>query len=208
MKKLFSFFLLVTTTTFLHAQLVFGDSIPVRISSISGQRTGNSNQLNWAVSCFIQYANFEVQRSENGISYSTIHTFRADELRCRQPFTYTDLQPTEKLFYRIRVGDVDGKFYSSKIVGLYGTTKGFDITSITPTIASEKTVLNISSSSPGKVEIIITSLSGVITTKLFSTLQKGDNSVLLQTNTLLKGTYIISVRNSQGEIRSGSIIKN
>lgn len=208
MKKLFTLTLLLNMTIFLHAQLVFGDSIPVRISYISGQRSGNSNQLNWAVTCFLQYANFEVQRSENGISYSTIHTFRADEIRCRQPFTYSDFQPTEKSFYRIRVGDIDGKFYSSKIVGLYGTTNGFDITSITPTIVSDKAVLNISSSSPGKVEIIITSLSGVVTTKIFSTLQKGDNSVTLQTNTLLKGSYIISVRNPQGEIRSSSIIKN
>ena len=81
MKKLFTLTLLLNMTIFLHAQLVFGDSIPVRISYISGQRSGNSNQLNWAVTCFLQYANFEVQRSENGISYSTIHTFRADELR-------------------------------------------------------------------------------------------------------------------------------
>ncbi len=208
MKKLFTLTLFAGIATNLHAQLVIGDSIPVRISYISGQRSGNSNQLNWAVTCFLQYANFEIQRSENGIGYSTIHTFRADELRCRQPFTYTDLLPTEKSFYRIRVGDLDGKFYSSKIIGLYGNTKGFDITSITPTIVADKAVLNISSSSPGKVEIIITSLSGVVTTKLFSTLQKGDNSVSLQTNTLLKGSYIISVRNPQGEIRSGSIIKN
>ncbi|MDZ4793101.1 MAG: hypothetical protein SGI83_02380 [Bacteroidota bacterium] len=208
MKKFFTLTLLVGIASNLHAQLVIGDSIPVRISYINGQRSGNSNQLNWAVTCFLQYANFEVQRSENGLSYSTIHTFQADELRCRQPFTYTDLQPTEKSFYRIRAGDLDGKFYSSKIVGLYGTAKGFDITSITPTIVADKAVLNISSSSPGKVEIIITSVSGVVTTKVFSTLQKGDNSVLLETNNLLKGSYIISVTNPQGEIRSRTIIKN
>ena len=100
--------------SFSHAQIIFGDSIPVRLSYLDGNRNGNSNQLNWAVSCFLDYANFEIQSSANGLNYYTIHTFQADQTRCRQPFNYSDPQPSGKFYYRIRVGDLNGKFYSSK----------------------------------------------------------------------------------------------
>lgn len=207
MKKLTIITSLVCMFSFSHAQIVFGDSIPVRLSYLDGNRNGNSNQLNWAVACFLQYANFEIQRSENGITYSTVHTFRADELRCRQPFSYTDLQPAEKSFYRIRVGDLDGKFYSSKIVALYGRIKGFDITSITPNIIADNATLNLSSSSFDKVEIIITSATGIIVKRISYSLQNGSNAISLQLTGIMKGYYFLSVKNSEGEARVSQFVK-
>ena len=207
MKKLIILTTLVCMFSFSHAQIIFGDSIPVRLSYLDGNRNGNSNQLNWAVACFLQYANFEIQRSENGISYTTIHSFQADELRCRQPFNYTDLQAVEKSFYRIRVGDLDGKFYSSKIVALYGQVKGFDITSITPTIINNETMVNISSSSSGKIEIIITSSTGVTVKRKTFSVQKGNNSFSLQLADIMKGFYFLSVTNAEGETKISQFIK-
>ena len=207
MKKLTIITILICMFSFSHAQIIFGDSIPVRLSYLDGNRNGNSNQLNWAVACFLQYANFEIQRSENGISYTTIHSFQADELRCRQPFNYSDLQAAEKSFYRIRVGDLDGKFYSSKIIALYGRVKGFDITSITPTIITNETMVNVSSSSSGRVEIIITSSAGVIVKRKTFIVQKGNNSFSLQLADIMNGFYFLSVTNDEGNTKVSQFIK-
>ena len=207
MKKITILTILVCMFSFSPAQIVFGDSVPVRLSYLDGDRNSNSNQLNWAVACFLQYANFEIQRSENGVSYSTIYAFQADELRCRQPFNYTDLQPSEKSFYRIRVGDLDGKFYSSKIIALYGQAKGFDITSITPTIITNETMVNVSSSSSGNVELIITSSTGVTVKRKTLTVQKGNNSFSLQLADIMKGFYFLSVTNAEGETKISQFIK-
>jgi hypothetical protein len=78
MKKLIPVLILSCAVSLSQAQLVLGDSIPVRISYINGERSGSSNHLNWAVTCFLQYANFEIQRSDNGTTYYTIHNFQAD----------------------------------------------------------------------------------------------------------------------------------
>jgi hypothetical protein len=190
------------------AQYSGGDSIPVRISYMDGERIGGHNQINWAVACFLQYALFEVQRSQDGATFHTIHTFQADELRCRQPFSYTDMQPGERYFYRIKAGDVDGRFYSSKTIALYGKTKGFDITGISPTITTGQATLSLSSSSPGKAELFITSAAGAIVKRTSHKLVKGTNTITLQLTTLEKGLYFISVINSEGEKKTGAVIKN
>ena len=128
-------------------------------------------------------------------------------MRCRQPFSYTDAQPSEKSFYRIRVGDLDGKFYSSKIIALYGQAKGFDITSITPTIITNETMVNVSSSSSGNVELIITSSTGVTVKRKTLTVQKGNNSFSLQLADIMKGFYFLSVTNAEGETKISQFIK-
>ncbi len=209
MKKfILSLLLLLLSFSFLHAQLVFGDSVPVRLSYMDGERIGSNNRLDWSVACFLEYANFDIQRSQDGINYKTIYTFQADELRCRQPFNYTDIHPAEKSFYRIRVGDLDGRYYSSKTVALYGQVKGFDITSITPTITTGEAMLNLSSSSSGKVEITITSATGLIAKKISYVIKKGTNIIPLQLNKLQNGMYFISALNSEVQRKTSVVIKN
>ena len=70
--------------------------------------------------CFLLYAKFEVQRSIDGRNYTTINTFEADQLRCKQPFNFIDRNVSGTLFYRIKVGDLDGRFSASKIVAVTG----------------------------------------------------------------------------------------
>jgi hypothetical protein len=190
------------------AQYSGGDSIPVRISYMDGERIGSHNQVNWAVACFLQYALFEVQRSHDGATFHTIHTFQADELRCRQPFSYTDIQQGERSFYRIKVGDVNGRFYSSKTIALYGKTKGFDITGISPTITTGQLTMRLSSSSPDKVELLVLSVSGTVVKRTSYNIERGNNSITLLLNTLEKGLYFIAILNSEGEKRTRAVIKD
>ncbi|MEP6617243.1 MAG: hypothetical protein ABJA57_11715, partial [Ginsengibacter sp.] len=130
-------FLLLYTLTLLVFSIdaqTFSDSIPVRLKSFEASRTNNSNKLYWAVACFLDYAKFDIQRSGDGINFTTINSFEADKLRCRQPFTYEDRTANGKVFYRLKVGDLDGRDYVSKITVLISKTKGFDIASLTPTL--------------------------------------------------------------------------
>ncbi len=84
----------------------------------------------------MQYANFQIQKSANGKDFSTISSFTADRLRCQQPFDYTDSSKTYQgnIFYRINVGNIDGKFYHSSVRSVYIKEKGFDLVSVYPTI--------------------------------------------------------------------------
>lgn len=122
--KLLNILLLITCFGITaNSQINVSDSIPVRLSVLEARTVGNDARLDWKVVCLLPYAKFEIQRSLNGINYTTINTFEADLVRCRQPFDFTDANTTGKTFYRIRVGDLDGRFYHSKIVAVTGKEK-------------------------------------------------------------------------------------
>ena len=209
MKKIFLLLILLANVVYLEAQFAGNDSVPVRISYLQGERkNNNSNELDWAVSCSLQFAKFEIQRSANAVDYSTIHTFQADELRCRQPFSYTDIQNFDKTFYRIKVGDIDGRYYSSKTIVLYGKNGGFDIVSILPSITSGKTSLIVSTSSADKIEIVVTNITGAVVKKINQAIIKGSNNIPVDLGNCLKGSYLISVSNGKGIVKSGRVIVN
>jgi hypothetical protein len=199
--------LILFSSSSINAQLSNSNDVPVRISYVEAERRGNDNQLDWAVTCFLQFANFEIQRSNDGNNYTTINTFQADELRCRQPFSFTDANRTGPSYYRVRVGDIDGRFYSSKIVVLYGTSKGFDINLVTPTIITSQATLNISSATDGFAELLITGIDGQTVHRSRHGLYKNNNTIILSVANLQRGLYYITAVNNEGIKKTVSIVK-
>lgn len=190
-----------------NAQLSGTDSVPVRLSTLEATAKGSDAVLDWEVVCFLEYAKFEIQRSSNGINYTTIKTFEADRVRCKQPFDFTDAGITGKTFYRIRVGDVDGRFYSSKVVAVTGKDKDFEINSLTPSIINSNTILSISSAAIDKAEAVITNYTGAVIKRLKINLNKGVTEVSIDAISLAKGNYILTVTNGFSKVKSIKFIK-
>jgi hypothetical protein len=201
MRVLYTLFFLVLTVLPAQAQVLTGDSIPVRLNSLDADRVNNNTQLVWKVTCSLDYANFEIQRSKDGVAYTTIHTFEADKLRCLAPFDFQEPGISETSFYRVRVGDLDGKFFNSRIVVVYGKMRGFDIlfpgivtTHISPVI--------ISSATAGTTHIQITTLQGHMAFQKKAAVSKGNTTVSLPVEGLPRGYYIITVTNMFGTATS------
>jgi len=203
--KLLSFLIFINCFSInANSQTYLLDSIPVRLSTLEVRPVGNNARLDWKVICLIAYAKFEIQRSSNGIDYTTINTFEADRLRCTQPFDFTDVNSTGKIFYRIRVGDLDGKFYNSKIVAITGKEKGFEINSLVPSVVTNRTLLSISAATNTnkKAEVVITNLQGTIVKRISIILNKGVIDVPITLNNLATGNYILTVNNGSSEIKT------
>ena len=185
-----------------------GDSsIPVRLKSFDAVRADNANKLNWIVTCFLEYANFEIQRSSDGIHYNPINSFQADRLRCRQPFNYEDRGVNGKVFYRIRVGDLDGRFYTSKITVVIGKLKGYEIASMVPTLVSSNATITISSADYDKVNLRVTNLQGITMYRKSLSLVKGNNNIRIDLSALPKGNYVLSSVNSEEQLKTIRFVK-
>lgn len=187
---------------FAHAQVYVADSVPVRLSTLDARSIGNDARLDWKVVCFLNYAKFEIQRSPDGINYSTINTFEADQLRCRQPFDYTDANISGKAFYRLKVGDLDGRIYHSKIVAVTGKEKGFEINSLTPTLINTNALLSVSSASTDNAEIAITNFQGNIVKRITIKLNKGVTELRFDAGSLATGNYILTLTNGFSDRKS------
>ncbi|MEP6597368.1 MAG: T9SS type A sorting domain-containing protein [Ginsengibacter sp.] len=203
------FLLLYTLTALVFAANAqnYTDSIPVRLKSFEASRTNNSNKLYWAVACFLNYAKFDIQRSDDGKNFTTINSFKADQLRCRQPFTYEDRTANGKVFYRLKVGDLDGRDYISKITVLISKTRGFDIASLTPTLINIGTTVTITSAGNDAAMITVVNLQGSPVVKKTISLFKGNNDISLNLSALSPGIYVLTSVNSEGELKKIRFIK-
>ncbi len=190
-----------------NSQTAQPDSLPVRLSTLEASANGNTARLDWKVVCFLQYAKFEIQRSANGINYTTINTFEADQLRCRQPFDFTDANISGRVYYRIKVGDLDGRFAVSKTVVVSGKVNGFEINSLTPSLINTNTTLSISSATADKAEIAIINFQGTVVKRIAINLNKGTTELPVDINSLAKGNYILSIKNKLLEIKTTRFTK-
>lgn len=185
--------------------------VPVRISSLNGQIVNNQNRLTWKTACFLQYARFDIQRSYDGLTFSSVDNFTADQLRCQQPFDFDDLTANRsagRVFYRINVGDIDGHYFHSKIVALFMEGNGLEVHNITPSIVNSSATLNLSSSFADKISLQITNASGVTLVNNKVSVTKGLNTIRIDASTYSKGMYWVTIISEKADNKTISFIKN
>lgn len=208
MKKVLTIVILIIGC---HAASAQSDSsyYTVRLSSFDVSVTNNVTKLHWKTICFLQYANFQIQKSANGTDYNTISSFTADRLRCQQPFDFTDSSSANRgnIFYRINVGNIDGTFYNSAVRRVYLKEKGFDLIAIYPTIVTNSINFSLSNSDNATVRAVIINQSGTIVQNKKLQVPKGLSYYNFQTDNFSSGYYWLQVSNKQGEFKTAKFIK-
>jgi hypothetical protein len=193
----------------LKAQLTTTE-VPVRISSLDASSKNQINTLYWKTACFIDYANFEIQRSYNGSTYTTISTFSASSFRCQQPFDFSDSSANQlagHVFYRLKVGDLDGRVYNSKIVAVISNGKGVVINSLVPSVINNTATLSISSSENIAANISVINTSGTALFIKSLNLTMGLNSINLNLEAVSPGRYWLILRNPKFETKTVQFLK-
>ncbi len=208
MKKKFTFLLICIAALEVNAQ---SDSafFTVRLSSFDVSANNNISQLHWKTVCYLQYANFEIQKSTNGTDYTTINSFTADRLRCLQPFDFVDsaLSNQGNVFYRINVGNIDGTFYHSLIRRVFLKEKGFDLVSVYPTIATDAINFSVSNAENETFRAIVIDQRGIIVKEQKHQAPKGLYYYNFRVDNLPSGYYLLQVLNEKGEIKTAKFIK-
>lgn len=208
MKFLLSLFLLLAVAFSGYSQ---SDSttIPVRLSYFEAGTGTGSTTLRWKTVCFLEFANFEIQKSTDGTNYQLINSFTADKLRCQQPFDFTDntTGAATRIFYRINVKDIDGKAYQSKIVSVFTAGKGFAINSFSPTIINSNATISISSAANEIIQLSVINFQGIVSKKQTIAVSKGAGTYQVSMNGLPAGKYLAVFQTQQGARNSIRFIK-
>lgn len=105
-------------------------TLPVNWLSFTGTEQGKAVLLQWATASENNNDYYEVERSANGLQYSSIGQVAASaNPAVRNDYQYTDLNPVNGVtYYRLKQVDKDGRFrYSTVIAVNYTGNGGFEL---------------------------------------------------------------------------------
>jgi hypothetical protein len=173
-------------------------SLPIYLLNFTARKEGATAKLNWTITENSTPDKFEVLRSSNGSDFTVIGTVAGLERKLAYDFTDNAL-PAGTIYYRLRMVDIDGKAELTKIVAVMNGSKGVVITSMMPTIVTNRAKLNISSSEKVVIQLQVTDLYGRAIKQQVHTLTNGNQEIWLNLATLPTGTYQVTGYLSTGE---------
>lgn len=167
-------------------------TLPITLLSFSARKINNNTaKVSWSVTDNSTPDRFEVLRSTDGVNFSTIGTVEGST---SLQYEFLDQQlPAAKVYYRLRMIDVDGTAELSRIVVLINNGEGgVLITGIMPSLVRERAKLNVSSGEKGTLQIVITDISGKMVQRQSTALIAGSQEVWLNTGLLSSGYYQVT----------------
>ena len=170
--------------------------LPVRLD-FSGAVAGTGNQLNWTTYQEIANNHFELERSGDGIRYSSIATIatKAPNGTSSSKINYTYLDQSFAAgnnYYRLKQVDINGKYTYSSVV-LLQDTKALDIFSISPNPATDKVRIKVPES--GDLSVIDVNGRTLLTSKI-------DAETELNISGFVSGAYFV---NFTGKTQTASL---
>jgi hypothetical protein len=175
------------------------ESLPVTLLNFSGYKDGSRNQLRWTTATEINNRGFDVQRSADGINYSSIgfvnSTANGGNSNDRLSYGFTDNNPAGiKHYYRLRQEDLDGRSKLSNVV-LIRSERANDvmIDGLFPNPAND--VVNVLVSVPGrtKLTMLVTDMAGRTLSQKVVSAETGSNTIQLDVSSIARGTYLVRV---------------
>lgn len=169
-------------------------TLGVSLVYFKGVQSNRKHLLNWKVNCTSSEVKFEIERSNDGLHYSTIGTMTALQARCNEPFDFRDDNPLSGTnYYRIRIIDVDGKPALSNIVTLTLKDRRFDLVGLYPNmISGNNPILKIDAVESGQVAVSIFDFSGRLISRQQLNVLPGINQVTLDCSKLSAGAYLVT----------------
>ncbi|MEQ1553697.1 MAG: GEVED domain-containing protein [Ferruginibacter sp.] len=182
--------------------------LPVGIEYFAGSKQAATNVLDWKVTCNSALSlTLSLERSANGKNFTEIQNQTATATRCLQAFNAIDAAPLAGInYYRLKVTE-NGVVRYSTIVALLNKASGFELISLAPNPVKNTATLSLTSAKAGKVDVVITDLVGKVVTKQTVVIIAGNNPIPMNFATLGAGTYSITVKNAEGEVKTTRFVK-
>ncbi|CAN5242028.1 hypothetical protein BH09BAC2_BH09BAC2_22470 [soil metagenome] len=166
-------------------------AIPVTLINFTAIKNDNNVVLHWYATREKNFKNYEVQRSNNGIDFYNIGVVDAKNLG-NYYFKDADLPNINKVYYRLRLVDIDGHFDFSSIASvklnnnfsnavIYPNPASGQINIQLPEVLEEQTLINVFDAIGNKVKTLNAA--------------KGESNINVSVSNLSAGRYFINFSN-------------
>lgn len=181
---------------------------PIELKFFQASNAGQQNTLRWLAPCITNEATFEVQHSTDNKNFSVLTIITADQVRCREPFDYTDaVRRSGNNYYRIRLITPANTSVHSFIVVVLNKANGFELNALLPSLVTTTATLSISSATKDRLAITVSDINGRQFLVQQQELLPGTNQVQLNLQSLPAGQYFIKAVNSKEEQKQLRFIK-
>lgn len=173
-------------------------SLPVRYISFTGRQSGGINILTWVTAGETTNSFFEVQRSDNGITFSAIGTVAgAGTTQQEQRYEFTDRYATGKvLYYRLKQSDAAGQFSYTHIIMLKSGEQDKTITVFPNPVVSTVTVF-LHHHYGGTAELDLYDKEG----RLIKSIQASGQTIQIDMSGFAPGIYLLAEKISGKAIK-------
>lgn len=175
------------------------------IGMVANRNADNTVNVKWDVSDEIDVQEYQVERSDDGRSFSPVGSVAA---KGKSVYTFNNYNvPATTVFYRLKSIDIDGRFKYSGVVKLSGnsTDSYADKLSVYPTPAqSEITVAHKKLTRGAKM--VITSLEGKTLKTIIPAI--GASHTRVDVNGMTPGMYFLRLDDGMGNIQTVKVLKN
>lgn len=185
------------TTAAITATLPVGSSLPVTWLSFTAEKNNSSSVLlKWSTASEINNHHFEVQRSNDGSSFTTLGSVAAvNNPNTVQNYSYTEFKTINgNNFYRLKQVDLDGKFKYSAIVKITMTGA---LWAVFPNPATSKTTIQIRSQLKNVSFTLVDNYGKTVYYRSLPNVSAGEFKDIPVSN-FAKGIYMLKIQSDKG----------
>ncbi|MBL7740948.1 MAG: T9SS type A sorting domain-containing protein [Chitinophagaceae bacterium] len=186
-------------------------SLPVRLVNFTGHYRNKQAILNWETENEQGFSHFEIERSNNGSSYSAVAIkYAAGNASSKQSYQFTDdlSALTGTAFtYRLKMVDADGKFKYSPVIMIRRESNSINGIAISPNpVVNGSATVRFTAAVTGNITLSVIDLSGKTVLQQQHKVFEGNNSIALnRTKGLAKGVYVLQVI-SEGKVQAVKVV--
>lgn len=185
------------TTAAITATLPAGSSLPVTwLSFTAAKNTSSSVLLKWSTASEINNHHFDVQRSSDGSSFTTLGSVAAgNNPNTVQNYSYTEFKTINgNNFYRLKQVDLDGKFKYSAVVKINMTGA---LWALFPNPATSKTSVQIRSQLKNVSFTLFDNYGKIVYYRSLPNVSAGEFKDIPVSN-FAKGIYMLKIQSDKG----------
>ena len=180
--------------------------LAIKLILFNYQKINDAIKLNWTASHSNNNDFFEIQRSKDGSNWLSLASLPVTgNLYEIYSYAFTDLNPEDLNFYRIKLVnfDIQDSYSKTLVVRLSSTLKNL---SVFPNPAHTETKIVWENLSPGPVNISILNATMITVMKLNVT--EGDNYARIYVNDLPSGIYTVILSDSKNQKEFARLLVN
>jgi hypothetical protein len=180
------------------AVLVFKNNtstyLPVALTYINATCTDKGTKLVWKTATEINSDHFEIEKGSNGADWNLIGSIKAiGNSTVENQYQFIDHEASNAL-YRLKQIDKDAKFTYSSLVKADCKTEQQTL-SVYPVPAKNILHIQLSSTKNDRATVQFMDMLGKVQKQQTIILQKGNNAIPLNIQSLIAGTYLLKISN-------------